>query len=131
MYGTRPRSGPPAHAFGSIQVQVVRVRAVHVRVQIAHAESITQARHLHSQTLALLRVTLLAVFFILFYLLIIFCLNLSTFYNSNQVVKTRKKKLNYNVTCNRRLHFPLPATSLAFNTNRVRCQWRRDAVLVK
>ncbi len=33
-------------------------------------------------------------FFILFYLLIIFCLNLSTtFYNSSRVVKTRKNKL--------------------------------------
>ncbi len=86
---------------------------------------------LHSQTLALLRVTSLAVFFILFYLLIIFCLNLSIFYNSCQVVKTRKKKLNYNVNCNRRLHFPLPAMSLEFDTNRVHCQWRWDAVVVK
>ncbi len=79
--------------------------------------------HLHSQTLALPRVTSLAVFFILFHLLFFLCLNLSKFYNSSQVVKTRKKKLNYNVTCNRRLHFPLPATSLAFDTNHVRCQW--------
>ncbi len=47
--------------------------------------------HLHAQTLALQRVMSLAVFFILFYLLIIFSLNLSTFYNSSQVVKTRKK----------------------------------------
>ena len=52
---------------------------------------------LQSQTLALPLVT--SVFFILFYLLITFCLNLSSFYNSSQVVKTRKKKQNYEVTC--------------------------------
>ncbi len=69
--------------------------------------------------------TLPRVFFILFY----FCLNLSTFYNSSQVVKTRKNKLKYNVTCNRRLHFLLPVTSLAFDRNP--CQRRQDAVLVK
>ncbi len=49
--------------------------------------------HLHAQTLALPRVMSLAVFFILLYLLIIFSLNLSTFYNSSQVVKTRKNKI--------------------------------------
>ena len=88
--------------------------------------------HLHSQTLVLPLATSLAVviFFILFYLLITFCLNLSTFYNSSQVVKTRKKKLNYNVTCNRYLHSPLPVTSLAINTNRACCQWRQDAMVV-
>ncbi len=88
-------------------------------------------RHLHAQTLGLPQVMSLAVFFILFYLLIIFCLNLSTFYNSSQVVKTRKKKLKYNVTCNRCLHFLLPATSVAFDTNRVLCQRRQDTVVVK
>ncbi len=41
--------------------------------------------------------------------------------------KTRTNKLKYNVTCNR----CLPATSLAFDTNRVRCQRRQDAVVVK
>ncbi len=82
-------------------------------------------RHLHAQTLALPQVMSLAVFFILFYLLIIFCLNLSKFYNSSQVVKTRKNKIKYNVTCNRCLHFLLPATSLAFDTNHVRCQRRQ------
>ncbi len=87
--------------------------------------------HLHAQTPALPRVMSLAVFFILCYLLIIFCLNLSTFYNSSQVVKTRKNKLEYNVTCNRCLHIVLPATSFAFDTNRVRCQRRQDAVVVK
>ncbi len=51
--------------------------------------------HLHSQTLALWLVTSLSLFFF-FHLLI---LNLSTFYNSSQVVKTCKNKLNYNVTC--------------------------------
>ncbi len=93
--------------------------------------SICTLRHLHAQTLA--RVMSLAVFLflILFYLLIIFCLNFSTFYNSSQVVKTRKNKLKYNVTCNRCLHFLLPVTSLAFDTNRVRCQRRQDAVVVK
>ncbi len=89
------------------------------------------SQHLHAQILALPRVMSLAVFLILFYLLIIFCLNLSTFYNSSQVVKTRKNKLKYNVTCNRCLHFLLPATSLAFDMNRVRCQQRQDAVVVK
>ncbi len=89
--------------------------------------------HLHSQTPALPLVTSLAIlflFFILFYLFIIFKLNHSAFYNSSQVVKTRKKKLNY-VTCNRDLHFSLPATSLAIDTNRACCQWRQDAVVVK
>ncbi len=78
-------------------------------------------------TLALPRVTSLAVFFILFHLLIFLCLNLSKFYNSSQVVKTRIKKLNYNVNYN--LHFPLPATSLAFDTNHVRCQWSASGAL--
>ncbi len=73
----------------------------------------------------------LFLFFILFYLFIIFKLNRSTFYNSSQVVKTRKKKLNYNVTCSRILHFSLPATSLAIDTNRACCQWRQDTVVVK
>ncbi len=45
--------------------------------------------------------------------------------------KTRQNKLKYNVTCNRCLHFLLPVTSLAFDTNRVRCQRRQDAVVVK
>ncbi len=70
-------------------------------------------------------------FFILFYLLIIFSLNLSTFYNSSQVVKTRKNKQKYNVTCNRCLYFLLSVTLLAFDTNRVRCQRIQDAVVVK
>ncbi len=38
-----------------------------------------------------------------------FGLNLSTFYNSSQLVKTRKNKLKYYVTCNRYLHFLPPA----------------------
>ncbi len=46
--------------------------------------------HLHSQRLALPRVTSLCNIFYFVYLLIFFCLNLSTFYNSSQVVKTRK-----------------------------------------
>ncbi len=41
-----------------------------------------------------------------------FFFNLSTFYSSSQVVKTRTNKLNYNVTCNRDLHFPLPASNI-------------------
>ncbi len=60
-----------------------------------------------------------------------FCLNLSTFYINSQVVKTRKKKLNYNATCNRCFHSPLPATLLALDTNCVRCQRRQDTVVVK
>ncbi len=84
-------------------------------------------RHLHARTLVLPRVISLEVFIIFYFVLFIdfFCLNLSTFYNSSQVVKTRKK-LKYNVTCNRCLHFLLPVTSLAFDTNRVRCQRRQD-----
>ncbi len=89
-------------------------------------------RHLHARTLVLPRVISLEVFIIFYFVLFIdfFCLNLSTFYNSSQVVKTRKK-LKYNVTCNRCLHFLLPVTSLAFDTNRVRCQRRQDTVVVK
>uniref|UniRef100_A0A8C2DE38 Apolipoprotein A-Ib n=1 Tax=Cyprinus carpio TaxID=7962 RepID=A0A8C2DE38_CYPCA len=44
---------------------------------------------LHSQTLPPLLVTSLAVYFF-FYLLITFCLNLSTFYNSSQVLEATK-----------------------------------------
>ncbi len=68
---------------------------------------------LHSQTLALPRVTSLAVFLILNFFLFIdnfLGLDLPTFYNSSQVVKTRKNKLNYNVTCNRCLHSPQKKT---------------------
>ncbi len=79
---------------------------------------------LHSQTPALL-----FFFFILF--IKFFKLNLSTFYTSSQVVKTRKNKLNYEVACNRYLHSLLPETSLAIHTNRACCQWRQDAVVVK
>ncbi len=85
-------------------------------------------RHLHFRKWRHLQSFL---FFILFYLLSIFKLNLSTFYTSIQVVKTRKKKLNYEVTCNCYLHSSLPATSLAIHTNRACCQWRQDAVVVK
>ncbi len=96
----------------------------HLHAQHLHAQTLVRSalsrsdictlrhlhsQHLHAQTLALPRVMSLAVFFILFYLLIIFCLNLSTFYNSSQVVKTRKKKKN--VTCNRCLHFLLHTVS--------------------
>ncbi len=42
-------------------------------------------------------------------------------------MKRRKNKIKYN-HC---LHFLLLVTSLAFDTNRVRCQRRQDAVLVK
>ncbi len=42
--------------------------------------------------------------FLFFILLSIFKLNLSTFYTSIQVVKTWKKKLNYEVACNCYLH---------------------------
>ncbi len=41
MYVTFLHSGPPAYTFGSINT-VDRVRAVCVRVQIEHAERITQ-----------------------------------------------------------------------------------------
>ncbi len=67
-----------------------------------------------------------SLFFVCFYFIsfkYFFLLNLSTFYTSSQVVKTRKKKLNYEVTCNRYLHSSLPATSLAIHTNRACCQW--------
>ncbi len=46
-------------------------------------------------------------YFVLF--IDLFGLNLSTFYNSSQLVKTRKNKLKYYVTCDRYLHFLPPA----------------------
>ncbi|KAL0151007.1 hypothetical protein M9458_053520, partial [Cirrhinus mrigala] len=64
--------------------------------------------------------TSFAVYFIFYFTLYIyyfFSSNLSTFYNSSQVVKTRKKKLNYNITRNHHLHSQLPATLLAIHTN--------------
>ncbi len=86
----------PRDDGGSVRM-FVGISAEHI---VEFGQSQASILHLHAQTLALPRVMSIAVFFILFYLLFIFCLNLSTFYNSSQVVKTRKNKLKYNVTCN-------------------------------
>ncbi len=81
--------------------------------------------------LLLPQVTSLAVFFILLYLLIIFKLNLSTFYTSCQVVKIRKK--NKKLQCHLQSPLALFATcDVNCNPHKcARCQWRRDAVVVK